>query len=138
LFLLIRKISPYTEKDLLLGLFSNRTQAELQREHYILQNLKEDQWAEQGYHEVDLQKDVQVVDVREKLKGEQQQPTTIIDGITKAFVVSLIEEGFGQIRREVDAIFFDKNEAQKYMVLKDGEEREYEPSWFELDVLPLQ
>lgn len=131
MYLLIRKISPYTEKDLLLGAFREPKKAEQAKEKYIKEKREADEWAEQAYREVDLEEDVRVIKVSDLLKR------TVAEGQNVVFVVSLLAEGFGQITREVDSIFSSEAEARKFVELKNTEELEYDPSWFIAEEVPL-
>jgi len=65
MYILKRTISPYTGSDLLLGCFRDFRQARETRDYYIQQyksNKKDDPWRGQAFHDVDLEKDVVLLD----------------------------------------------------------------------------
>jgi hypothetical protein len=98
-YLLKRIISPYTGPDLVLGCFTDFQQARDAREFYIQQyeaNTKDDPWKGQAFHDVDLEKDVVVLN---NIPTHEILPTT-----NQVIVVSSFREGFGQIVREIHAI----------------------------------
>ena len=100
MYLLIRLISPYTEANLLLGVFRTRNDVQVARTQYIAQyqdGRKEDPWKKQGYKdEVNLNDDVIVLDDI-PVMGVNQNAVEV-------YVVSNYAEGFGQIIRKFDAI----------------------------------
>jgi hypothetical protein len=57
-YMLIRYLSPYTEADLILGVFTDKNKAEEARSVYIAKTLEYDKHCDQGYMDVDLEKDV--------------------------------------------------------------------------------
>ena len=98
--LLIRLISPYTEANLLLGVFSTLKEAQTAHTEYISQykdGKKKDPWKEQAYKgEVDLDEDVVILeDIPEIGVGHNE---------AEVYIVSTYTEGFGQIIREFNAI----------------------------------
>jgi hypothetical protein len=99
MYLLKRDISSYTSHDVLLGCFSSREKAQTAREEYIKlyqTNREDDPWKEQGYKNVDLEKDVVIID---DLPEFQIQPSD-----EEVFIVSSFAEGFGQIIRTIHNI----------------------------------
>jgi len=99
LFLLKRYVSEYTAHDILLGCFTTRGKAQYARQEYMSQyklGKKQDPWKNQAFHEVDLSRDVMIVD-----------NLPIID-VTKnnkeVYIISHFSGGFGQTRREFYAI----------------------------------
>lgn len=62
--LLVRYISSYTGDNLHLGIFSTKKTAEKARKEYIAIARKKDEWKDQAYHEVDLEKDVFIRDLK--------------------------------------------------------------------------
>lgn len=90
--MLTRFISPYTGASLLLGVFRTQSEAEIARREYIQpiqDGVVEDPWAEQGYHRVDLEKDVTI------LSGLRRVNVTGAE--SHLFVVRACFEGMGQI-----------------------------------------
>ncbi|MDY8134453.1 hypothetical protein [Aquimarina sp. 2201CG5-10] len=131
MFLLKRKISPYTHHDIIIGLFDSFEDASKNQDLYIKKCNREDKWEEQGYQEVDLKKDVIIDDVSNLIKNDTSKQL-------KAFhIVSLLEEGFGQITRKIDSIYISVNEANSYIEKKEQEEPEYEPSWYEIETIEI-
>lgn len=108
LFLLIRKISPYSGADILLGVFSELEKAEQFRNSYVQQyrNFPEkDPWRKQAYkNPIILEKDLTITEHKTNLK--------IKDG-DLIYVVSSYLDVMGQITRKIDSIYFDVEQAQK-------------------------
>lgn len=97
--LLWRHISPYTDSDLCLGVFRTREKAEESRCEYIRSIAAgeiEDRWAEQSYHTVHLESDVQIMSdlACHDISTDQDQ----------IFLVSDIEDAMGQQQRCFAAI----------------------------------
>jgi hypothetical protein len=67
MYLLIRYNSAYTINDFLLGVFQSKELAEQSRQIYINKRKIYDLYAEQGYHIVDLNKDV-YIDISEEIE----------------------------------------------------------------------
>lgn len=107
MYILKRTISPYTGSDLLLGCFRDIREARATRDSYIRQyknNQKEDPWKGQAFHDVDLEKDVVIVDNITEY-GIRPNANTVI-------IVSSFREGFGQELREFHAICGSDKAAQ--------------------------
>jgi hypothetical protein len=106
-YLLKRTISPYTGSDLVLGCFTNFQEARDTRELYIQEyknSTKVDPWKGQAFHDVDLEKDVVILN---------KIPTyDILPSANKVIIVSSFSEGFGQIVREIHAICGSKKATQ--------------------------
>ncbi|MDJ1479849.1 hypothetical protein QNI16_05085 [Cytophagaceae bacterium YF14B1] len=131
MFLLKRHISPYTGTDLLLGIFQEIEKAIQARVAYINECKSTDKWAEQAYHEVNLEEDVTIEDISALVK------TDIQSFLKTVYVVSLMEEGFGQIIKNIDSIFDSVEEAEQYVEEKANADPEYEPGWFEYEVMEV-
>lgn len=107
MYLLKRTISPYTGADLLLGVFVSRHQAESARRAYVARyrsGTKSDPWAEQTYHDVQLEEDVSVV-------GDLPALGDVANS-RRAYVVSAYAECFGQVLREFKAVCSTHDGAQ--------------------------
>jgi len=129
MILVERKISEYTHYDTILGLFETRARANKAKEECIEHCKLKDKWAEQAYRSVDLTQDIVLKDVSELLEGEHTA------AIHKLYVISYFTEGFGQVVRSTEKIFTDSNDAKHYLELKEAEEPEYEPCWYESNVI---
>ena len=135
MFLLLRKISHYSGQDLVLGLFDAFKIAEKAKKAYISKCGISDKWAKQGYHTVDFNKDLLIVDVSDIL---ELADVAINADLAKTFyIVSLYEEGMGQIVREVVKIFNLKAVAEAYEEKMNATEREYQPSYYDLEMVEL-
>ncbi|MFT3926433.1 MAG: hypothetical protein QM778_28065 [Myxococcales bacterium] len=88
MFLIIRRISHYSGLDVLVGLFHDQAAATHAREVY-LETLRRngDPWAEQLYTKVAPEQDTIIVEVQTALAARPG---------TEVFVVSRVEESFGQ------------------------------------------
>ncbi len=109
MFILLRKISPYTNEDIILGIFENKSLTEDAREMYINHSLVADKCASQAYVTINLEKDVIIIDAKAILQLD--------DKIEKLnlFVVSKYFEGFGQIIRKIKLIFNDVLATKNYI-----------------------
>ena len=97
MFLLIRRISAYTGPDVLIGVFTEKQQAESVRNDYRVRYIAEpaiDPWHEQAYKEGGLTADELVVQALDAPAGTTDE----------VFVVSRYLEGFGQIVRKFDSM----------------------------------
>lgn len=121
MFLIIRKISAYTNADIIIGIFSTLENANNAKEKYITQCKISDKWAEQSYKNVDLQTDILIEDINQKIPFEYSKSTKII------YVVSKFVEGFGQIIRFVDSFWEMAQNANEYCEIKnEAPEEDYE------------
>ena len=109
MFILLRKISPYTNEDIILGIFEDENLAQNARKSYINHCLILDKWASQAYVTVNLEKDVIIIDVTPILELNKKLKNLDL------FVVSQYFEGFGQIEREIKLIFNDVLTAKNYV-----------------------
>lgn len=92
-FYLYRFISGYSGVNQLLGIFTTIQNASQAKKEYIIKMEKEgDKYAEQGYHEVDLEKDVRI----RKCDG-----FTIITKEDYIYAICYLGYGFGQSSRSV-------------------------------------
>lgn len=99
MFLLKRTMSPYTECDILLGCFRNLEDAQKARNFYIQQYIgekKDDPWKGQAFYNVDLEKDVVILDNIPEFDVASDTDTVS--------VISSFREGFGQEVREFHTI----------------------------------
>ena len=118
------KISPYTGADLCLGIFSTKDSAHSAKENYIATVKHKDPWARQAYHEVDLLKDVELIEIA--IDGKQ------ITGRPDVYLISEYSDGFGQIIRKLKMICFSKHRAQEFITQLEDEDFSF-PTWAELD-----
>ena len=126
-----RKISEYTHYKIIIGIFENNTKANKAKKAYIEYCKENDKWSEQAYRNVDLNEDVLISSVSELLGDNVEKTNDYL------YVVSYFMEGFGQVTRITEKIFVDINEAKKYVHLKESEEPEYEPYWYEINVVRI-
>lgn len=124
-----REISEYTHHKIILGIFEDTEKAEKAKKAYIKYCKENDKWSKQAYKNVDLNKDVIIRDISELLEGNIEKT------IDELYAVSYFTEGFGQVIRVTEKIFVDSNDAKKYVELKEAEEPEYEPYWYETNVV---
>ena len=89
--LLKRFISAYTGEDLLLGIFSSEEKLNKAKSDYIESCQREDTWGIQGYHEVNLEKDVNHAEIESYLDQEKSMESV--------FVLSNHLDGMGQVSR---------------------------------------
>src|SRR5690242_19620911 len=97
MYILMRRLSAYTENDLLLGVFATSAEAKRARARYVAEVMRggKDPHAEQAYHQV-TEQDVRVLSrVRE---------VDVSPALRWVFVVSSYAEGFGQVVRRFEAI----------------------------------
>jgi hypothetical protein len=121
LFLLQRHVSEYTAHEMLLGCFTTRSKAQYARRKYISQyksGKKQDPWEKQAFHEVDLSRDVKIVD---NLPVVDVTPNS-----NEVYIVSHFSEGFGQTRRIFYAICGTREATQE----KSHECNEQLFTWF--------
>ena len=114
MFLLIRRISAYTGPDVLLGVFTDRQQAEVVQNDYRARYIADpasDPWREQAYREGGLTADDLIVETLHAPAGTTGE----------VFVVSVYLEGFGQIVRKFDSLHASEAEAQTRMAELDAE-----------------
>ncbi len=126
-----REISEYTHHKIILGIFENIEKASKAKKTYIEYCKDNDRWSEQAYQTVDLNKDVVISDVSKLFEGN------LAKTIHELYVVSYFMEGFGQTTRITEKIFIDSNKAKKYVTLKEAEEPEYEPFWYQTNVIRM-
>lgn len=90
MFLLTRRISPYTGADLLLGVYTTESRANAARHVYIQQTAADDPFTEQAFYTIDLK------------TGTVVLPLTGDPGVgPEVFIVSDIGDMFGQVIRDV-------------------------------------
>ncbi len=93
MLLLKRTISPYRGADLLLGVFSSEERLNDAKRTYLEYCLEYDEYAEQAYHDVNLNTDVETI---------ERVPHTIHSPDSRElYVLSEFTEGFGQVSREI-------------------------------------
>ncbi|MGC3992258.1 MAG: hypothetical protein QM796_21690 [Chthoniobacteraceae bacterium] len=104
---LLRKISPYTAPDILLGVFSTAADAQRARGAYLAQYLADpstDPWHVQAYKSAGLKtEDLHIVHL--------DCPASSQDG-DEIIVASNYEEMFGQIYRELDSVHLSEASAR--------------------------
>ena len=57
--------------------------------------------------------------------------------MNQLFVLSLFEEGFGQLIRKIDSIYVSLEDAKKYKEEKEAQEPEYEPCYYEIEAIKI-
>ncbi len=119
LFLLKRKISPYSGEDLFLGMYNDLELATRQRKRYLENCKTQDKWKEQAYKVVDLEKDVDIVELHDKYK-EKIFPS---EG-QRVYLVSGLSEGFGQIIKSLLFISTKETKVKNFVQTKHNEEVE--------------
>lgn len=117
LFLLTRDISAYSGEDLFLGVYDNLALANNQKEAYVRQCKIKDDWKEQAYRDVNLEKDVEVIEIQDK-QTEEMFPK---EG-QNIYLVSGIAEGFGQIVKELVFISIDEVKVKNFIQIKFEED----------------
>lgn len=113
-------MSPYTECDILLGCFRNIEDAQKARNFYIQQytsGKKDDPWKGQAFYDVDLEKDVVILDNVPEFDVSSEADTVS--------VISSFAEGFGQSVREFHGICGSNDTANVHIsaIDKDFETR---------------
>jgi hypothetical protein len=99
MYVVLRKISPYSGLDIILGCFDSLPAAQKVRELYLLpyQNGERvDPWKEQVFYTVNLENDVIILDTIPEFD--------IPPGVEKVTIVTSIAEGFGQKVMKIHAI----------------------------------
>ncbi|MCA9592168.1 MAG: hypothetical protein KC776_02630 [Myxococcales bacterium] len=106
MFVLVRKISPYSGSALLLGVFRSAARAEEQRSRYLqgVVHSGNDPWAQQAYHEV-TDGDVTTV---EPPAPDLPTPSQHV------YVVSAYAEAFGQVVRTFEGLFDTHSAAEAF------------------------
>jgi len=107
MYILRRKISEYTDRHQLLGVFRTQVNAEEAKQVYCRQLQSgeiSDPWEKQAYHKVDLEKDL-VVEANLRTTG------SILEA-GQVSVISSYAEGFGQIVRKFEAICETPHDAE--------------------------
>ena len=104
---LLRKISPYTAPDVLLGVFATETEAQGARDAYFSQRSADpsaDPWLRQAYKPAGLHaNDLRIVAI--------DAPGSPRDG-DEIFVVSNYKDAFGQVVRDIDSIHLSEAAAR--------------------------
>lgn len=117
--ILLRKISPYSGADVLLGVFSCSELLEKRKAGYFQnyqRNPADDAWREQAFSEVGLKLD-------DLISHVLVSPESSSDG--HVFVVSVFEEFLAQLDRKIDSIHPDQDTAEDRANLVDGRGREF-------------
>ena len=118
--LLRRRISPCTAPDQCLGVFRFVHEADYARNEYIssIKNgIITDPFAKQAYYTVDLEADLQVV--------SDVLVSNVDANSDEVFVVSSLDEAFGQILRTFEAICGSKEQAELVMSSIDESESQF-------------
>jgi hypothetical protein len=66
--MLIRRCSPYTQRDIIIGLYSNREKAENAKKEYI--RVGDERYTQQVYHDVNLDVDLAIKDIKGEFSGK--------------------------------------------------------------------
>jgi hypothetical protein len=124
--LLIRRISPYTGKDLLLGVYRTFDEAKEYRREYLRTVLhgRSDPWKGQAYHRVS-DDDVRILSSVRHLNVD--------DASRRVLVVSSCSEGFGQIVRRFEAIADSVATARAYAAKLEARDDGQFPFYCEVD-----
>ncbi len=120
MYLLKRSVSPYTDCEQLLGVFTSIPAGEAARQSYISSiqsGAQTDPFADQAYHEVSLTDDIELVS---DIKVIEVPP-----GASEVFVVSSYAEGFGQVIRKFEAICGTRELATEIANQVEGAEKEW-------------
>lgn len=130
MYLLVRRISPYTHHDLLLGVFRSRELANQARLEYLAAILHsaEEPWSQQAYQEVS-DNDVEIL--------ADSPSLGISPEMDRVFVVSSYSEGFGQVVRKFEAIAGTLDLAQARADSLEAEEDSGFPYECEVDEIPV-
>jgi hypothetical protein len=122
--ILIRKISPYMEASILLGVFTSPEEAERNRKAYLASRAEtpaSDPWHHQPYKPDGLQpSDLVVMDF--------QDLDVVAD--SPAFVVSNYSEGFGQTVRKFISVHTDLAAAKSEAARLEEADNDSFPSYF--------
>ena len=129
--ILKRDISPYVGKDIIIGVYSTTKIAEKAKEIYIEQRKISDRWSEQAYKTVNLDIDIIIEDISDISIFHEGLSSEIL------YLVSIVEEGFGQVGSRIIKVFSDESEATEYANEMEKQEREYGPSWYEIEIKTL-
>ena len=116
MFLVKRKISPYTNSDLIIGIFDSNETAKEAKEQYIDNCKIFDKWKEQAYKETNLELDITIQDIVKQVDFDYDK------SLQTVFVVSRFDEAFGQIGRTIESFFKTEEEAEKYCDEKNDED----------------
>jgi hypothetical protein len=129
--ILKRDISPYVGKDIIIGVYSTTKIAEKAKEIYIEQRKISDRWSEQAYKTVNLDTDTIIEDISDISIFHEGLSSEIL------YLVSIVEEGFGQVFGRIVKVFSDESKAMEYANEMEKQEREYGPSWYEIEIKTL-
>ena len=108
-FLLVRHLSPYTQNDMYLGIFSEYP-LKYKREYINYIEANGDPYKNQAYFEVDLEKDIEITEMNVKAEGD-------------VYVVVSVTSAMGQVIVEVIRITSDFEEC-KNTIKKHHEEND--------------
>ena len=108
-FLLVRRLSPYTQNDLYLGIFSE-CPLKYKKEYIDHIQANGDLYKNQAYFEVDLEKDIEITEMNIKVEGD-------------VYVVVNVKSAMGQVILEVIHITSDFEEC-KHKIKKHHEEND--------------
>ncbi|MEA5405301.1 hypothetical protein VB776_20355 [Arcicella sp. DC2W] len=126
-----RYISPYSGKNIVLGVYSTTKIANDAKQLYLEKCKTVDKWSEQPYRKVNLDIDVSIEDISDILVFHEGLSNGII------YLINSVEEGFGQIGSRIIKVFFDESDAKEYVIEMEKQEKEYEPSWYEIEIKTL-
>ena len=98
-FLLVRRLSPYTQNDLYLGIFSEYP-LKYKREYIDYIEANGDPYKNQAYFEVDLEKDIEIIEHNVKAEDD-------------VYVIVSVLSGMGQVMLEVIRITSDLEECKR-------------------------
>lgn len=129
MYLLKRKISPYSGYDQILSIARSIEVAKQLKDQYIEKRLREDPWSKQAHYDVNLEKDTIIEDISSFFK-EKEMTNAIF------FIVCHLEDHLGLASLKIQKIFETRAVAEEYIqhfyeycdLLQDDEDIEvFEP-----------
>ncbi len=106
--ILKRKISPYTGRDLILGVFSSLDNLNEAKRRYVESCREYDEYSEQAYHVTNLDDDLEVIDII-------PQNYQLVKRM-KLYVLSECSEGFGQTVSNIINVYNSRESANKRFI----------------------
>lgn len=129
MLILKRTISPYAGADILLGVFSSQKTLHVAKQQYIEYCRDYDEYAEQAYHEVDLNNDLETIACF---------PQTIQSrDLREVYVLSEFTEGFGQVYREIVHVYDSSVLAHEQRVALEHTAQGTFPKHFRLEKITI-
>ena len=126
-----RDISPYSGKNIVIGVYSTTEFANNAKVIYIAERKIVDKWSEQAYKTVNLDIDITIEDISDIIVFHEGLSNKIV------YLIHWVEEGFGQVMSKIIKVYFNESDANEYVVEMEKQEKEYEPSWYEIEIKTL-